>query len=214
MRIRTVLMVVACGAMLSGCGFSPFVQPEANPVIEDQQGFFGTGDFTTFSTKPDRRMVLIRESQYGPLLCSEPPADVASSVAASFATAATAKVNDPTSQIDAQGGVQMSNALQTAIQALAERSQGLQFYRDGLYKLCENRLNGWIDNQTLVMESQKIRDAAVLLISTELMATGGKIPAPAQGAALTVDIKKLQELIQEQQKQIDAMSKSLAEAIQ
>ena len=54
MNIR-LLTLTAFALGLSGCGLSAFVEPKANPVIEDKVG----GLVGTLATTAERRIVLV-----------------------------------------------------------------------------------------------------------------------------------------------------------
>ena len=165
---------------LSGCGTSAFTEPATNPVIEDRLGsaIYGQGEILgTLATTADRRIVVtpLIDNQEGKF-CAEPSPDTAQSLAASFGAnldlSATA-ANSAETKVKGE----FARSLLTSVGALTRRSQGLQFFRDGMFSLCQFRMNGYIDNQTFVTEVIALRSQAQSLISEEVATDNwGKLP--------------------------------------
>jgi hypothetical protein len=55
-----------------------------------------------------------------------------------------------------------------AIKQLFKRSQGVQFYRDGTFALCNLYLNGAIEPGAYLTELQELRKSAAHLIEAEI----------------------------------------------
>ena len=75
----------------------------------------------------------------------------------------------------------MAKGLITSVASLTKRSQGLQWFRDGVFALCQSRMNGFIDNAEFTKQLYKLRD-----ISKELMLK--EMENPNWNAAPTVTI--------------------------
>lgn len=127
---------------LSGC--ATFTSPKEKPVIEDKIGK-GTG---TLAVTAERRVIIFNNhaKNVDPLtsICAEPSPDVAESISSTLKAVAEASVkkggNETTASLEA------SKAFTTAIAPLLVRSQGIQYLRDGMYALCQAKMNGYLNN--------------------------------------------------------------------
>jgi hypothetical protein len=63
---------------------------------------------------------------------------------------------------------EFGRAVATQIAPLLYRTQGLQLYRDAIYKLCIDRMNGWISDPDYKTEKQDKFDKSYQLIEKEL----------------------------------------------
>ena len=205
-----ILMPVAAGSFLvSGCGLQWVISPKENPVLEDSvRG--GEGDaaraVATLATTPERRLTLVNVAKDDPHFanfCSEAPADAAESISSTFQAAVEAKIEG------GQGGTaEVARTLANAIQALTERSQGLQLYRDATYRLCEAYLNDVIDEATYSQQLAALSKQTAELIKFELEANGGVIgrrpypvlSAPAQQKLDSLFEKAIDQAVDEIEK--------------
>ncbi len=192
MRTRglKVLSLSLLSMGLSACGLSWFSEPKANPIIEDRVGHPGRQPVGTLATSAERRIVLVRIGEDDPKLgqfCAEPPPDAAENIANKLTLAVEATVRTP--QAEGSGRLELAKQLVTSIQSLFHRSQGLQFYRDGMYSLCQSYLNGVISPADFVMRADKLLERSAELIGKELDLTKGLVggPPPAPPAILQID---------------------------
>jgi hypothetical protein len=169
-------IAVACvlGVVLGGCGFSWFSDRKENPVIEDYVGGTLTGQerVGTLATTASHRTVLVKLNTEGGVgrsgeFCPEPPPDVARSISDSFAAALEAAVETPAEQAEGQGSLTVATTFSSAVAPLLRRSQGLQFYRDGMYYNCVAFLNRAIDEQEFRAHANKLREDAFELIKLD-----------------------------------------------
>lgn len=143
--------------LLGGCGASIFADPATNPIIEDSVG----AEVGTLATTANRRLVLINKNtgKY----CAESSPDSVASFASLLSTSAKADVSKQGS-----GSVALAKALVSTSGVITKRSQGLQFYRDGVFAYCQALSNGYISR----MEYQKaliyLRKDAMKLAAQEI----------------------------------------------
>nr|WP_319491648.1 hypothetical protein [uncultured Desulfobacter sp.] len=159
-------LIVVFIMLLGGC--SVFTPPLEKPIIEDHSH---NNRITTFATIPSRRMVVVTEHKKGSgdiIVCAEPSADVSDNIASSLAAAITAKGPATGAKSAGQVGASISKTLASTAQHLFKRSQGMQLYRDGMYSLCQARMNGIIDNKSYQETSELLLEKAVLLILEEI----------------------------------------------
>ena len=152
LRLTWVLSIPACSVMLAGCGHRYVAFRTTNPVLED---VVRAGDqrITVVSTRADRRTVLIVNQDR---ICAEPPPDVAEAVS-SQAVARLATQN-----IGIAGGT----ALQTALLQLAQRSQGLEYFRTASFVYC----NMFVINRKITREQYNWYMAQAAAESAKLIA--------------------------------------------
>jgi len=173
--------VIAAGLSLSGCGMTMFTEPATNPVVEDRVGDIAR----TLATKAERRLVLFPTvGENRGKFCAEPSPDATESLTASFAAALT--IHAKTMQNDISGGGNIARSLATAVGQLPPRTQGLQLYRNGVYALCQSRINDFITADEYAIALHKLRDASERLIAQEIKLPnwnanlGVEVVAPAQ----------------------------------
>ncbi|WP_234416933.1 hypothetical protein [Loktanella sp. Alg231-35] len=168
--------------LLTACGANPFVPPKANPIIIDRTP--DEGDYTqTVATTAERRLVLVRQVGTDEQLrlrnanihinegfCAEPSPDAIEAIAATFELSAsnTAAANSQEAQF--------GQALASSAALGTKRTQGLQFYRDTIFGLCQARMNGFMSNAELKTQLRFAREAAVRLMLAEINSTGFSTP--------------------------------------
>ena len=154
-----VLFIPVLLALLSGC--ASYFTPRP-PVVEDKVGLWHRETVGTLATAPDYRVVYVRLDEKA-RLCAEAPADAAGQFASTFAAALSAPLGGSKElSVEAKAG------LAVAMKQLFKRSQGVQFYRDGAFALCNLYLNEAIEGPAYITELQELRKAAVELIKMEI----------------------------------------------
>jgi hypothetical protein len=98
--------------VVSLSGCAAFTSPKEKPVIEELGRF-----------------------------CAEPSPDVAESISSSLRAAATASVAQGNTAT-AAAAITAAKDLSTSLSTLFIRTQGVQFMRDALYALCQDKMNG------------------------------------------------------------------------
>ena len=126
------------------------------------------------STKIERRLVVFERKKKGEdddlrlKVCAESPAE---------ATQALNSINKLTVELEKAGIPKGSfdSTLSTAVHAAFKRTQGLQFYRDGAYQLCQAYMNGLITKsngktaeEKFLSHLKELENKAVKLIKQEL----------------------------------------------
>ncbi|HSE76863.1 MAG TPA: hypothetical protein VLG66_02590 [Alphaproteobacteria bacterium] len=178
MNRTTFPLVFLTGSMslLSACGTSLFAEPKTNPVIEDRI----SNAAGTLATTAERRLVLmpLDDANRGKF-CAEPSPDAAESIASTFKTAleGEATVKGEGQDVAAKLKAELVKNLLTSVAALTRRTQGLQFYRDGVFAYCQARMNGFMSHDEYRVAMQFLRQEAVKLIEAEIKTENwGKLP--------------------------------------
>jgi len=167
---KQICMLCMMLAMAGATGCSLFVSPMEKPIIEDH-----SRGITTFATIPSRRMVIlsphdrnIKNSPKEVFICAEPSPDVSDNIASSLTAALSGKGlsagNVSASDITAD----IFRTLETTAQNLFKRSQGVQLYRDGMYNLCQARMNGIIDDAAFMTKAEELLKSSVELVRQEI----------------------------------------------
>jgi len=171
LRSVKLSFVVTSIIFIAGCGTTIFSQRDTNPVIEDHANV-AYGKTNVFATTASRRLAIISTDSKGKrLICSEPPPDVgeafASAIAAGLSGAVTA-TNATGQKISGELAAQYGRSVATQIAPLLYRTQGLQFYRDSMYKLCIDRMNEWITESDYNAQKEAIVTKTESLINNEI----------------------------------------------
>jgi hypothetical protein len=178
------MLLVAVSILVSGCAlFTPRIE---DPVITDNLGpQFGYSIASSLATTADRRIVLVR-TRTSPdgvgkagTFCAEPSPDAAENIASKVATAIEASVK--TVKAEGEGKIDFARELATSFESLFHRTQGLQFYRDSLFNLCQGLLNATLTPEQYIDHLREVRALATKLIAEELQLTGGKVGGPRPG---------------------------------
>jgi len=179
LKMRYVKLAFFCSlALIGGCGGTYFVAPKENPVIEDS---IGKSLFRTMSTTSERRIIIVNDMDGSPnrgLFCAEPSPDSSDNLASSFSSYLKASEKADLASADVAGG--LDKALSTTVQQLGRRSQGLQFFRDASYTLCNAYLNGLFEKTSYLDNFKLILNASQGLIDTELRFKDSVISAPTE----------------------------------
>lgn len=184
MAFWKILAVVLAFLPLLGCGLQPFVQPKANPVIEE-----GIGSIQTVATTGERRLTYVRRASvkidsgkhlgrfggHDGEFCAEPSPDSIENLAAAFSLAASGSGTTPEGiSKKIRGG--FSSTVATATAAIFRRTQGLQLYRDGAFLLCQAMMNGYMEANEYLKALELLRLSAVNLIEIEIVSDAWKAP--------------------------------------
>ncbi|MBS0367477.1 MAG: hypothetical protein JSR67_16805 [Proteobacteria bacterium] len=113
-----------------------------------------------FATTPERRVVLMNVTN--DRVCAEPSPDAGENLSYNLSAALSAK------KTGAEADANFAQALQSAVQSLFTRTQGVQFYRDGMFSLCLAYMNGAVDQTHYAESSRDLREKAADLIRLEI----------------------------------------------
>ena len=180
MKCHLVLNLCVAACLLQGCGMSPFIPPEEDAVV-DEHVFFSWSEIwgaqgigvRALSTKAERRLVLMeqRTDNNGTIdlkVCAEPNPE---------ATQSLKSLSDISGDLSgdivdaAKILAEVNRELSTDVSMQFKRSQGLQFYRDGAFQLCQAYINGFLDAKTpkiFLSELNALRKTAENIILHEV----------------------------------------------
>ncbi len=105
--------------------------------------------------------------------CAEPSPDAVENVAAAFGAALEAAREEADGSKASISG-QFSRQLATAVAAMFRRTQGIQFYRDGAFFLCQAMMNGYMDAYEYRLALKFLRDKSYNLILAEVQSDAWK----------------------------------------
>ena len=125
---------------LSGCA-ALFTSPQEQPVISNE--YTSKVDSNEIKlimshTTATRRVILA--DLFSGSLCVEPPPESANSIADSLATVLKADVPDK-----AALAAEVSKSTSQRINQLYRRTQAVQLYRDAVFSLCQEKVNGYVE---------------------------------------------------------------------
>ena len=198
---RIAFALLAC-AICSSC--SLLTRPMERPVIEEGQRtfFFAPTSLGVLAITPERRVVL-RNFSNG-RSCSENPTEVGIDLSSAAKAVASAELQD---KVKADLGLALAAASSNSI--LNRRSQGMQLYLARAYRICEQYMNGAIDEQTYLERQDSLFSAIIPLIAYELpyfyKDETGKPPmrAPASTPSQPVSEKTPDEMLPSKPKRTD-----------
>ncbi len=132
----------------------------------------------TLATAASRRVVIVhtKVNKHEPYIeskfCAEPPPDVTenivSSLSAKMEVSGTAQASPEVAKYEAEAKGEFYKAFQNLGQALFKRTQGAQYWRDGLFNLCQAYINGAIDNVQFMPAYNQLSIQAFELIKIEM----------------------------------------------
>lgn len=160
---RLPLFAAAAPALLAGC--SAFTAPKEQPVIEDKVG----GSIRTLAVTAERRAIIFgarSDLRKVDQICAEPSPDIAESLVSSLKVIAEATIKK--GDVETRANLEINKTLATAIATLFTRSQGIQFFRDNMYALCQAHMNGAIDTKQFAEEFKRISNLSATLIKKEI----------------------------------------------
>jgi hypothetical protein len=152
---------------VSACGFDRRI----NPVLPTHVG----SEVDALATDANRRLVLsqkrITDGKENRFVCAEPSPDTVEALAASLK--ASAKSNRASGNVTEAG---FERTLATSAGLLLRRSQGLQFYRDAIFALCQGAMNGITDKERIAELFAEISVRSADLIKAEINSPGWAKP--------------------------------------
>ena len=160
---RFTFAVAMAVGLLAGC--SVLTSPKEQPVIEDKVG----GSIRTLSVTAERRAIIFgakSDLRKGDQICAEPSPDIAESLVSSLKVIAEATAKKGVA--DTNANLEINKTLATAIATLFTRSQGVQFFRDNIYALCQAHMNGSLDEKQFANEFTRISNLSATLIEQEI----------------------------------------------
>jgi len=161
-KFFTLLTVTAIFVSLPGCAY--LGSQDYRHVIEDRTGTdkASATDLRvgTFALLAQRRMVLVKFSSGQ--FCAEPSPDAVDNLSSTFSAALAADSKS------AEASAKVAGAAARYAKQLFYRSQGLQLYRDGLFALCVEHLNGAIHPDQMPELQRNLLAEAASLIRTEI----------------------------------------------
>lgn len=173
---------------LPSCAF--FTPPMNNPTKEDHANP-RDGHVTTFSMIPSRRMIIVgndssssRPAGDRAVICAEASADVTDNLISTLGASLSA--SGPVSKSIGEISAGVSQALATTAQFLYKRTQGAQLFRDGMYHLCQARMNGYVNNEEYKIKSKDLLEASVKLITVEIPYLQPIVTHPAAPVSLNL----------------------------
>lgn len=207
---KFVLLISSAVSMI-GCGVSYIASRDKNPVIQDytSPAVFSGSSVNVFATTASRRLAVFREVKDGEFLtCAEPSPDVGEAFAEALAAGLKASAEvAPVSGGSGKGELasEFGRAVATQIAPLLYRTQGLQLYRDAIYKLCIDRMNGWFKDKEDMYDKERIAkfNEAKELIKAELPLMEkivGAFYANAKAGNAQVNVNDLIKALGEQKK--------------
>lgn len=171
------LIILVAASLLQGCGLWIFTPSEEKAVVDEHiyDTLDASGGVNALSTKLERRLVLMerykrKHGEYKLKVCAESPAEATQDLSSTFDFAGTVEKVEIS---------KLLKALSTKVKPTFKRSQGLQFYRDGAFQLCQAYLNGLITEKTLahglhpcphcfITQLNELRDIAERIILHEV----------------------------------------------
>ena len=154
-------LLITCN-LLTSCTFhdTPLME---SPFIGDQ-GFSKNVAF--YGVTPSRRMVIMsaRDNTNDSMLsiCAEPPTEVSDNIVNSLATGLQAQAS--AAGTSGSAAFSMAQSLSPAAQSLLK---GVQLYRDGMYSLCQAKMNGAISDTDFSEKMDNLLNQSVKLITAE-----------------------------------------------
>ncbi len=145
---------------VTACGFDRRI----NPVLPTRVG----SEVDALATDANRRLVLSQtgtksNGQKTRFVCAEPSPDTVEALAASLSASGSSK--------RANGNVteaEIKRTLATSAGLLLRRSQGLQFYRDAVFALCQGAMNGIRDEDAIAKQFKELTELSANLIRAEI----------------------------------------------
>ncbi len=165
--LRRASSAVALTAIL-GLSACAELGGHADPVIASPIG----SEVNALATGAERRLVITTlvtdtSGRTARVVCAEPSPDAIEALTASVeaSLAGTSRAND-------QVTLNQAKELSTAVGSLVKRSQGLQFFRDGIFALCQGSMNGLRHGASITEQYASLQKDAKELILAELRTSG------------------------------------------
>ena len=161
------MRAVFLALVFTGCAYLMPVKPVVvSGITQRGPSWWPWSDkkFVTVAAIAQRRMVVVSLDQSDGVsrFCAEPPPDVVDNVASTLKSALTGAYQGATVSEE------LSQTLSTIASQLAPRSQGLEFYRAGMFYLCQAWLNDLIDEEEYKRRETELLQAATGLMKQEI----------------------------------------------
>ncbi len=162
-------------ALATGAERRLVVAARTDAVVPKEKIGTGIDAITTYEIHPNRAL----------LVCAEPSPDAVQALAASI----SAKIeNNATANQNAKA--ELARDISTSVGVVLKRSQGLQFFRDGIFALCQGSMNGLRDPEAIAHQFEQLRKTSAELIMAEIKTSNWNTPptivvAPSSGAPKT-----------------------------
>jgi hypothetical protein len=168
MKIQFNLLLIAVFSLTAiSCA------PMERSVLHDQIANVGT-----LSTSASRRVVIVnssfksKEPYLESAFCAEPSPDIAEDIIASLTgkgdLSGGAETTGEIAKLQAQAKLELARNFQSVGQILFKRTQGAQFWRDGLFNLCQSYINGSIGKEQFEKKYYQLLEKSVELIKLEV----------------------------------------------
>lgn len=164
------IIIIILSLSVVGCTY--FTRPKDQPIIEDKIGINGSEVVGTLATTADRRTLIV-EFKNG-RFCAEPSPDAMEQVNKKYDSSLETQIKSAQSIIDkandelsADVKAELLIEIQRTIQKLNEKSQGVLWFRDVSYRLCEAYVNGVLDEVSYKELLTKAINESSLLINNE-----------------------------------------------
>ena len=139
-KLLVWLIVLLLLILIQGC-----TAPKQAPVLKVNVG----DNYSGIAVSAERRLVFTnaksKENSIGvenPAICAEPSPDATQSLLSIFSLG-----TEKTSTAGKKSQLGITELIQTIPFQLFTRSQGVQFYRDSIFALCQMAINGWISTK-------------------------------------------------------------------
>ncbi|MCE0492836.1 hypothetical protein [Vibrio salinus] len=195
MNISTIL-VASCTFILTACANFTSVHRPLN--IDDGTGALidikQRGIIVSKHKTTDKNNNLISERTF---VCAEPSPDAMSAFAAE-------------TSISIPDKVKLANAFQEGSTYTGLRTQSIQLLRDGMYRLCEARMSGFIDDDEYNLLIRRYQKNMVALLAIEQLTGTIKTPvtyiSTSGSASLSQDIEQSEASIEKLQTEIASLT--------
>lgn len=208
--MKNITLYLLAAIALTGCASAG-----DHSVDEQLLNDKGWGRASVISTTAERRAVIVRvpamdkngnaAKERNIQACAEPSPDVAEAVTGSLRAVVEAATKNGGAD-GAKISADLMSSYATSLTVLTRRSQGVQFFRDGLYSLCQFHMNGAISEQNFIARYDKLVEEAKALVMQELK--------DINQAKLDQAVKDAQAAAGESGKQANAASAKANEASQ
>lgn len=147
------LVLLVSATLVSGCA-STVGTFFNRPVVEDSV----KEAVSTVSLAADRRtVVVVTEGTNRTKFCAEPPPDTATGLKTELDAALEAKA----AKAEVEGKGSVKDKFETTVVVIAERTAALDFFRTGVYALCQYHLNGAVPREDVKPLFEKLIEAFV-----------------------------------------------------
>lgn len=157
---------------ITGCSYIVPQFPKDYPLIPDTVNFDSNTKHQafTFAVTAERRFVIFTPDKDtgGVRVCAEPSPDVAQATSSLEQLGVGAQLGAIQGAENAAAAINNLSYYATAQLLLTQRSQGLQFYRDGMYYYCQMYSQGDIKWSEYQAKEKELREIAAHLIEQQL----------------------------------------------